>query len=82
MHRFLNEVKKQEIEISKQDVQEKRANCMSSIDHLLRIEASKLNTLKKHKEGLFQQLFPHGSETVPQLRFPEYKNGGNGRKKR
>ena len=68
-------MKEQEIEIPERDIQAKRDGCMASIDHLLRIETSKLNNLKKHKEGLLQQLFPHGGETVPKLRFPDYKNG-------
>lgn len=75
MNQLLSEMKEQGIEIPEHDIQAKRDGCITSIDHLLRIETSKLNALKQHKKGLLQQLFPHGSETVPQLRFPEYTNG-------
>ena len=75
-------MKEQEIDIPERDIQAKRDGCMASIDHLLRIETSKLNALKKHREGLLQQLFPHGGETVPKLRFPDYKNGGKWKKEK
>jgi type I restriction enzyme, S subunit len=38
--------------------QQEIADCLSSIDHLITAETQKLNTLKAHKKGLMQQLFP------------------------
>ncbi|MFN9228042.1 MAG: restriction endonuclease subunit S, partial [Pseudanabaena sp.] len=35
-------------------------------------ETQKLDTLKAHKKGLMQQLFPAEGETLPKLRFPEF----------
>ena len=38
--------------------QQKIADCLSSLDELITLEAQKLGTLKAHKKGLLQQLFP------------------------
>jgi type I restriction enzyme S subunit len=56
--------------------QQKIANCLTSIDELINTESQKLDALKTHKKGLMQQLFPQEGETVPRLRFPEFKNAG------
>jgi len=37
--------------------QEKIANCLSSLDNLLEEQNNKIESLKKHKKGLMQQLF-------------------------
>ncbi|HRF45102.1 MAG TPA: restriction endonuclease subunit S, partial [Candidatus Competibacteraceae bacterium] len=42
----------------------------------------KLDTLKTHKKGLMQQLFPAEGETVPKLRFPEFQDAGEWEEKR
>ncbi len=54
--------------------QQKIADCLSSVDDLVTAENQKLDTLKAHKKGLMQQLFPGEGETVPKLRFKEFKN--------
>lgn len=56
--------------------QQKIADCLSSLDNLIAAEIQKLETLKTHKKGLMQQLFPREGETVPRLRFPEFQNAG------
>ncbi len=38
--------------------QQKIADCLSSLDELIAVETQKLDTLKIHKKGLMQQLFP------------------------
>ena len=38
--------------------QQKIAACLSSLDELITAQAQKLATLKTHKKGLMQQLFP------------------------
>ena len=52
--------------------QQQIADCLSSIDELITAQTQKLNTLKTHKKGLMQQLFPAEGETLPKLRFPEF----------
>lgn len=38
--------------------QEKIADCLSSVDELITVQAKKIETLKSHKKGLLQGLFP------------------------
>ena len=47
--------------------QQKIADCLSSVDDLITAQTQKLDTLKAHKKGLIQQLFPAEGETVPKL---------------
>lgn len=54
--------------------QEKIAECLSSIDSLISAKQTELESLKKYKKGLLQQLFPQGNNNLPALRFPEFKN--------
>lgn len=56
--------------------QQKIADCLSSLDERITAETSKLDTLKDHKKGLLKQLFPAEGETLPQLRFPEFRDAG------
>ena len=56
--------------------QQKIADCLASLDELITLEAQKLATLKTHKKGMMQQLFPAAGETVPKLRFPEFRDAG------
>ncbi|WP_062786686.1 restriction endonuclease subunit S [Aquitalea pelogenes] len=56
--------------------QQKIADCLSSVDELIAVQAQKVDALKTHKKGLMQQLFPREGETQPRLRFPEFQNAG------
>ena len=56
--------------------QQKIADCLSSLDELITTQAQKIDTLKVHKKGLMQKLFPAEGETVPGLRFPEFRGAG------
>lgn len=56
--------------------QQKIADCLSSLDALITAHTQKHETLKAHKKGLMQQLFPVEGETVPVLRFPEFRDAG------
>lgn len=58
--------------VSTQEEQQKIANCLTSLDELIRLEAEKLDAIKTHKKGLMQQLFPAEGESLPKLRFPEF----------
>ncbi|MCK5509506.1 MAG: restriction endonuclease subunit S [Desulfobacterales bacterium] len=62
--------------------QQKIADCLSSIDKLITAQSQKLDTLNAHKKGLMQQLFPAEGETVPKLRFPEFRDAGEWEEKR
>ncbi|MDP0332481.1 restriction endonuclease subunit S [Glaesserella parasuis] len=60
--------------------QQKIADCLSSLDELIELQEQKLATLKQHKKGLMQQLFPShhalqaGRVVYPKLRFPQFRN--------
>ncbi len=56
--------------------QQKIAECLSSVDELMAVQARKVDALKTHKKGLMQQLFPREGETAPRLRFPEFRDAG------
>lgn len=44
--------------------QQRIADCLSSLDTLMTLETQKLETLKIHKKGLMQQLFPSAQEVA------------------
>ncbi|RVT89602.1 restriction endonuclease subunit S [Rhodovarius crocodyli] len=48
--------------LPKEPEQKRIADCLSSLDNLIAAETRKLDTLKTHKKGLIQQLFPWGGE--------------------
>ncbi len=56
--------------------QQKIADCLSSVDELITLETQKIDALKAHKKGLMQQVFPAEGETLPKLRFPEFRDAG------
>jgi len=70
-------ISKIEAFIPKLDEQQKIADCISSLDELISAQSQKLQALKAHKKGLMQQLFPAEGETVPKLRFAEFRNSGD-----
>lgn len=55
--------------------QQKIADCLTSLDEVIAAQGRKVEALKAHKRGLMQQLFPREGETVPRLRFPEFRDG-------
>lgn len=58
------------------DEQQKIADCLASLDERIIVETQKLDALKAHKKGLLAQLFPAEGETIPRLRFPEFRDAG------
>ena len=52
--------------------QQKIAECLETLDNLITAESKKLESLKAHKKGLMQQLFPQPGATTPALRFPGF----------
>lgn len=57
--------------------QQKIADCLSSIDDLISAEEKKLSLLNDYKKGWMQKLFPAEGKTVPEWRFPEFKDDNN-----
>jgi len=58
------------------DEQRKIADCLTSLDEVIAAQGRKVEALKAHKKGLMQQLFPREGETLPRLRFPEFRDAG------
>ena len=54
--------------------QKKIADCLGNLDELIAAEGRQLEALRQHKQGLMQQLFSQPGETVPRLRFPEFRD--------
>ena len=54
--------------------QRKLADCLSSLDEVIAVQARKVEALKDHKSGLMQQIFPWEGEKKPRFRFPEFCN--------
>ncbi len=53
--------------------QQKIASCLTSLDELIAGQSRKVESLRAHKRGLMQQLFPRDGETSTQLRFSEFQ---------
>lgn len=56
--------------------QQQIADCLTSLDDLIRAEEGRLAALRAHKTGLMQRLFPAPGQTAPRLRFPEFRDAG------
>lgn len=54
--------------------QQKIADCLTSLDELITAQERKVEALKTYKRGLMQQLFPREGETLPRIRFPEFRD--------
>ena len=54
--------------------QQKIADCLTSLDEVIAAQGRKVEALKTYKRGLMQQLFPRAGETIPRLRFPEFRD--------
>ncbi|WP_300172027.1 restriction endonuclease subunit S [uncultured Nitrosomonas sp.] len=82
VHLYPYQIEKLPIAVPITSEQQKIADCLSSLDELITAETQKLDALKTHKKGLMQRLFPHEGETVPRLRFPEFRGTGEWDEKR
>ena len=72
----LGDLKKLPMIVPNPKEQQKIANCLSSLDELITAQTQKVEALNTHKKSLMQQLFPAEGETIPKLRFPEFRNAG------
>lgn len=46
--------------------------CLEAEDKMIAAQEQKVESLKAHKKGLMQQLFPQSGENTPRLRFPGF----------
>lgn len=54
--------------------QHKIADFLTSLNELIAAQGRKIEALKTYKRSLTQQLFPREGETVPRLRFSEFRH--------
>lgn len=59
--------------------QQKIADCLGSLDDLIAAEHRQLEALRRYQQGLMQELFPQPGETMPRLRFPEFRDAAKWR---
>lgn len=52
--------------------QQKIAECLEAEDLMISAQEQKVESLKAHKKGLMQRLFPQPGEATPRLRFPGF----------
>lgn len=52
--------------------QKKIAESLTLFDEIISSQRQKIESLKVHKKGLIQQIFPLNGETTPRLRFPGF----------
>lgn len=57
--------------------QQKIADCLTSLDEAIAAQGRKVEALKAHKKGVMQHLFPREGQTLPRLRFPEFRGMKN-----
>lgn len=57
--------------------QKKIADCLSSLDEVIKAESQKLDLLNDFKKGLLQKLLPPNSETAPEFRFSQFEEIGD-----
>ncbi len=67
---------KLKIAVPQPQEQQKIASCLSSLDALIAAHNDKLESLKDHKKGLMQNLFPPEGQNVPNYRFAEFADDG------
>ena len=73
-HLYSSDIAKIKIGLPHPDEQAKIADCLSSMDDLITAQSKKIKLLRDHKKGLMQQLFPAEGKTLPNLRFPEFRD--------
>jgi type I restriction enzyme S subunit len=76
VHLYPNQLQKLNLAVPTDQEQHKIADCLTSLDELIRAEGEVLAALRDHKRGLMQRLFPRPGETTPRLRFPEFRDAG------
>ena len=52
--------------------QNKIVDCLEAEDRMIAAQDQKVKSLKAHKKGLMQQIFPQSGVTIPALRFPGF----------
>lgn len=71
---YYKDLKRLGLRLPSRTEQQKIAVCLTSLDEVIAAQGRKVGALKTYKRGLMQQLFPRKGETVPRLRFSEFRD--------
>lgn len=75
VHLYSSQLKKLLIHVPRnKKEQDEIANCLSSLEDLIKAENLKLEILWQQKRGVIQQLLPLNIHTMQNIRFPEFQN--------
>ena len=64
------------VKVPKPDEQRKIAGCLGSLDGLIDLQGRGDGLLETHGKGPARWLFSREGESVPRLRFPEFRDSG------
>ncbi|MFM9950350.1 MAG: restriction endonuclease subunit S [Saprospiraceae bacterium] len=76
VHLYPGQLQKLKINVPEEPEQQKIASFLTSLDDLITAQSEKMKSLQAHKKGLMQELFPAEGETVPRVRFVEFRDEG------
>jgi type I restriction enzyme S subunit len=74
VHLYPSQLEQISVAVPSLTEQQKIAECLMSLDEVIAAQGRKATALAIHKRGLMQQLFPRAGETIPRLRFPEFRD--------
>ena len=74
VHLYPSQIGALHVSFPEEAEQQRIADCLTSLDEVIAAQVRKVESLKTHKRGLMQQLFPRGGGVRPHLRFPEFHN--------
>ena len=69
---FYEKLRDCSIDIPTLSEQKQIAECLEAKDQMISAQEQKVESLRAHKRGLMQQLFPQTGATTPALRFPGF----------
>ncbi|MBW8831435.1 MAG: restriction endonuclease subunit S [Burkholderiales bacterium] len=74
VHLYSSQLGQLPIAFPEKGEQQKIADCLTALDEVIAAYGQRVAGLMTYKRGLMQQLFPREGETIPRLRFPEFRN--------
>ncbi|ENY3074295.1 restriction endonuclease subunit S [Listeria monocytogenes] len=72
VHVYNTDLKQVKLSYPTFNEQEKIGSFFRQLDNAIALHQRKLDTLKRMKKGLLQQMFPNNEEKVPRLRFADF----------
>jgi type I restriction enzyme S subunit len=73
VHLYPSQLEQISVSVPSPAEQQKIADCLTSLVQLIVAQGRKVEALKAYRKGLLQRIFPREPETLPRLRFPEFR---------